>query len=297
MIRSRHRLGFAAVALSSIGWSLGGLFTRLIPLDYWTILAWRGIFGGLGLLAILLFWRRNEHWRELRDMGWSGWLFVLQSAACMIFYLTALRHTSVANVAVIYATAPFLAAGLGWMVLRERPTVSSIVASVVALSGVAVMVSFGDGGTMVGDLLAFGMTATMASTMVIARNFPRIPILSTSCVSSLLSGVLGWPIGTPLAVSAHAIWLLAAFGVLNFAIALPLFTMGARILPPTETALIGAMETPIAPFWVWLAFREVPSAATFIGGSIVFFAVAAHLVWAEVRRNRVDLATQPVAPT
>lgn len=297
MIRSRHRLGFAAVALSSIGWSLGGLFTRLIPLDYWTMLAWRGIFGGLGLLAVLLFWRRNEHWRELRDMGWSGWFFVLQSAACMIFYLTALRHTSVASVAVIYATAPFLAAGLGWVVLRERPTVSSIVASVVALFGVAIMVGFGDGGTMVGDLLAFGMTATMASTMVIARNFPRIPILSTSCVSSLLSGILCWPIGMPLAVSAHEIWLLTAFGVLNFAIALPLFTMGARILPPTETALIGAMETPIAPFWVWLAFREVPSAPTFIGGSIVFFAVATHLVWAEVRRNRVDLATQPVAPT
>jgi drug/metabolite transporter (DMT)-like permease len=295
--RSRHRLGFAAVALSSIGWSLGGLFTRLIHLEEWAMLAWRGLFGGFGLLLVLLLWRREEHWRELRSMGWSGWLFVLQSAACMIFYLTALRHTSVANVAVIYATAPFLAAGLGWVVLRERPALSSVVASAIALLGVAIMVGLGDGGSVVGDLLALGMTSAMASTMVVARNFPRIPILSTSCVSSLLSGILCWPIGSPLAVTPHELWLLAAFGVLNFAIVLPLFTMGARILPPIETALIGAMETPIAPFWVWLAFREVPSVPTVIGGLIVFCAVTAHLGWSEWRRNRGDLATQPVAPT
>ena len=43
-------------------------------------------------------------------MGWPGWLFVAQSAAGMIFYLAALRNTSVANVAVIHATSPFTAA-------------------------------------------------------------------------------------------------------------------------------------------------------------------------------------------
>jgi drug/metabolite transporter (DMT)-like permease len=294
---SRRRLGFAAVVLSSIGWSLGGLFTRAIPLDYWTMLAWRGTFGGLGLLIVLMLWRRNDHWRELRSMGWFGWLFVLQSAAGMIFYLAALRHTSVANVAVIYATAPFLAAALGWLVLRERPTISSIVASCVALAGVAIMVGLGDGGSLWGDLLALGMTFTMASTMVIARNFSRIPILSTACVSSLLSGVVCWPLGSPWAVSAQELWLLAAFGVLNFAVALPLFTMGARVLPPIETALVAAMETPIAPFWVWLAFNEVPGIPTVVGGAIVFFAVTMHLVWSELRGSRVDLASHPVAPT
>jgi drug/metabolite transporter (DMT)-like permease len=106
-----------------------------------------------------------------------------------------------------------------------------------------------------------------------------------------------WPLGTPLEASVPEIGLLGVFGVLNFVIALPLFAYGAKVLPPMETALIGALETPIAPFWVWLAFREVPSTPSFIGGSIVFVAVMAHLIWAEWRRSRVDLATLPVAPT
>ena len=35
-----------------MAWSLGGLFTRLIPLDSWTMVAWRGLFGAAGLAAL-----------------------------------------------------------------------------------------------------------------------------------------------------------------------------------------------------------------------------------------------------
>jgi len=273
-----RRLGFLLVTGSALAWSLGGVFTRLIAVDTGALLAWRGLFGALGLGLVMLALREKNVWRGLCNMGWLGWLFILQSAAGMVCYLTALRHTSVANVAVIYATAPFLAAGLGWVVLRERPTASSIIASVTALGGVALMVGFGSRGGLTGDLLALGMTWSMASTMVIARNYRDIPIMSTACISSLLSALLAWPFGAPLAVNGHELLLLALFGVINFAIGLPLFTYGARLLPAIETALVGAVDAPLAPFWVWLAFRETPSTATIIGGGIVFTAVAVHLM-------------------
>jgi drug/metabolite transporter (DMT)-like permease len=260
---------------------MGGLFTRVIQLDNWTMLAWRGIFGALGLIAVMVALRQRHVWQSLRNMGWMGWLYVVQSAAGMAFYLTALRHTSVANVAVIYATAPFLAAGLGWLVMRERPTTSSIVASGVGLCGVALMVGFGKPGGWLGDLLALGMTWSMATTMVVARHYRDIPIMLTACISSLLSGLLSWPFGTPLAVTGHDLMLLALFGIVNFAIGLPLFTYGARLLPPIETALIGAVDAPLAPLWVWLAFDETPGVTTIIGGTLVFVAVAVHLIVGE----------------
>jgi drug/metabolite transporter (DMT)-like permease len=284
MTRSGHRIGFILVSASAVAWSLGGLFTRIIQLDSWTMLAWRGIFGALGLAAVMVALRQRDTLLTLRNMGWLGWLFVLQSALGMIVYLTALRHTTVANVAVIYATAPFLAAGLGWLVLRERPTTSSIVASVVALIGVAVMVGFGHKGGLLGDLLALGMTWAMASTMVVARHYRGIPILLTACISSLLSGIVSWPFAAALSVSRHDLMLLALFGVVNFAIGLPLFTYGARLLPAIETALIGAVDAPLAPLWVWLAFNETPSLSTIIGGAIVFSAVAIHLIVGEANR-------------
>lgn len=296
MSRATHRLGVLLITTSSVAWSMGGLFTRMIALDSWTMLAWRGLFGALGLAVAIAVQRRHDTWSNLRNMGWLGWLYVLQSAAGMTFYLTALRHTSVANVAVIYATAPFIAAALGWLVMREKPTTSSVIASTVALLGVAVMVGFGSGGTLSGDLLALGTTWSMASTTVIARNFPSIPILPTACLASLLSALLAWPFGTPLAVSANDMFLLALFGIINFAIALPLFTIGAKLLPAIETALIGAVDAPLAPLWVWLAFREVPGISTMIGGGIVFAAVALHLLFAETRRSGPAATLVKTAP-
>jgi drug/metabolite transporter (DMT)-like permease len=278
---TRHRLGFLLVTASAVAWSLGGLFTRLIPLDNWTVLAWRGLFGAIGLAAAMVITRQRDAVRSIRRLGWRGWSYVVQTAGGMILYITALKYTTVAHVAIIYATAPFMAAGLGWMVLRERPSRSSVAASVVALGGVIGMMGFSSGGFW-GELAAFGTTASMAVTMVVARNYPEIPIMPAACLSSLLSGVACRFFATPLAVTHQELSLLALFGIVNFSIGLPLFTWGARLLPAIETALIGAVDAPLAPLWVWLAFGEAPSLSTILGGSVVFIAVAAHLVASEL---------------
>jgi drug/metabolite transporter (DMT)-like permease len=275
--RAQHRLGFLFVTGSAIAWSLGGVFTRVIHVDSWTMVAWRGLFGAASIAAVLMVTGERAWWTRLKAMRPVGWLFIVQSALGMVCYLTALRHTTVANVAVIYATAPFLAAALGWWVMRERPTRSSIGASLAALAGVAVMVGVDGRGGWVGDLLAFVMTLSMATATVGARNFPDLPIALTACLSSLLSAACAWPLGSPLEVSHRDLALLALFGIVNFGLGLPLFVLGARRLPAIETALIGAVDAPLAPLWVWLAFNETPATGTLIGGGIVFAAVGVHL--------------------
>ena len=80
-----------------------------------------------------------------------------------------------------------------------------------------------------------------------------------------------------MAVTGHELFLLALFGIVNSAVGLALFTLGAKMLPAIETALIGALDAPLAPLWVWLVFSETPSTSTMIGGAIIFIAVAAHL--------------------
>jgi len=295
-ISSAHRRGFWLVTASAVAWSAGGLFTRLLPLDNWTMGAWRGIFGALGLAILLYLLRQSDDWRALRHMGWSGWLYVLQSALGMTCYLAALTHTTVASVAIIYATTPLLAAGLSFLFLRERPAKSAVFGTVLALVGVAIMMGLGRETGLVGDVLAFGMALSMAVATVVARHYPKIPILSTACLSSLLSGLWCWPFGTPLSVSGQELGTLALFGCVNFAIGLPLFTMGARLLPAIETALIGSLDAPLAPLWVWLAFQETPSGSTLLGGAIVFAAVGVHLLAASRgRRSRCVWCCAPSA--
>ncbi len=286
MNESHYRLGLALITASAVAWSTAGLFTRLLALDSWTMLAWRGVFGALGIGVFMLVLEGWNAWTSALRMGWPGLLFIICSTVGMIFFITSLTHTTVAHVAVIYATIPFTAAALAWVFLGENPTASAIIASIAAFAGVALMVGLSVEGTLVGDLLAFGMTFSMSAMTVIARSFSNISVLAAAALSALLAGIACWPLGAPLAVNGHEFLLLALFGLVNSAVGLGLFTVGARFLPAIETALIGSLDAPLAPIWVWLAFDETPSTITLIGALIVFTAVVTHLVLSAIKSTR-----------
>ncbi len=223
---------------------------------------------------------------QYRRLGFGGWGFAVISALGMLCFITGLRLTTVAHVAIIYATVPLVAAALGWMFLRERMLRSALVASLIALAGVSVMMGLGREGTLGGDVLAFGMTLSLAAIMVISRRLPDLPIMAAAALSALLCGVAALPFADGLAVSGADLGMLALFGLVNSALGLSLFSLGARYLPAVETALIAALDAPLAPVWVWLVFAETPGPATLGGGGIVFAVVALHL-WRENRRQRV----------
>ncbi|WP_426136897.1 DMT family transporter, partial [Phyllobacterium sp. SL163] len=202
MSAAGYRLGLVFVTGSAVAWSTAGFFTRLIQLDSWTMLAWRGIFGAIAIALVIFALEGRKSWLAFRTMGLPGWMFAAVSAIGMIFFITSLRHTTVAHGAVIYATVPFVAAGLSWLVLNEQPTRSAIIASLFALAGVALMMGLGVEGGLLGDVLAFGMTVCMAIMMVIARRYRNIPIMPAACLSALLSGLVCWPLGDPLAITS-----------------------------------------------------------------------------------------------
>ena len=137
----RHAQGILLIILSAIAYSSAGFFTRLIHLDAWTMLFWRGLFAGLMILCVIAAQERRNTWGAIRAIGRPGLAAALCSTAATIFYINALRHSSVADVAVIFAAAPFLTAGLGWLWLGITETWITLVASFVTLLGVSIMVS------------------------------------------------------------------------------------------------------------------------------------------------------------
>lgn len=110
----------ALVAGSAVAYSLAGYFTRLTPLDVMTLLFWRGIVAGLMILVVVAVQERGAVWPAIRATGWTGLLTATMGMIASYLYLAAFRHTTVADVSVIYATLPFVAAALGWLLLRER---------------------------------------------------------------------------------------------------------------------------------------------------------------------------------
>ena len=271
-------LGVLLVTASAVAWSTTGLFTIAIALDGATMLVWRGVFGCVGLLIALLLLQGPSGFAGFRHLGRAGWTYAVVSAFGMICFITSLRLTSVAHVAIIYAVVPFLAAALAWFLLREAPGRDALIASGVALIGVVIMIGLGSDGSLAGDALAFGMTLAMAYMMVIARRHPGIPTLPAAALSALLSAFASLPFASGLSVDVDQALLLAAFGLVNSALGLALFLMGSARIPPVQTALIGALDAPLAPLWVWLVFAETPTNATLLGASIVFGAVLWHIL-------------------
>lgn len=280
MSLSAYSRGLVAVSAATVALSTAGLMTRLVLIDGPTLLFLRGTIAGVFLLAVLAVTARRRIIADFVRLRWPGLLICATSAACAVLFIGALYTTSVAHVAIIFATCPFLAAGLGFLLLGERPGRVALIASGVATAGVAVMIGSGEEGTLFGDLLAFAMTAMVALWTVLVRRYPDKPALPCTVVSCFLSAMVALPFATPLAASSHDLLVVLGFGVLAFSLGFLLLTIGARDVPPVESALIGALDAPLAPFWVWLFLGDVPALTTLIGGMVVLSAVVGHVLLA-----------------
>jgi drug/metabolite transporter (DMT)-like permease len=283
----RHAKGILLIVLSAIAYSSAGFFTRLIHLDAWTMLFWRGLFAGLMILCVIVIQEQRRTWSAIRAIGRPGIAAALCSTTATIFYINALRHTSVADVAVLFATAPFITAGLGWLWFGVRELWTTIASSLVALLGVSIMMGGAiTEGHLFGDVLGFGMALCMAMMMLIIRDRHETPMLPAACLSALLCPLLVWPFASPLDVSLIELLKLFLFGTTQFGLGLIFLTIGGQMVSATENALVNTLETPLAIAWVWVCFAEVPTVANFVGGIIVMAAVAAH-VW---QSNRLRIA-------
>lgn len=271
-------LGTLLLAASAVAYSSAGFYTRLIEVDAWTMLFWRGLFAGLFLMGMVAVRERGRIVPAVRAIGRDGLLIALCSALATVCFLNALRLSTVADVMVIDATVPFVTAGLAWLILGEREDRVTLLATIAALIGVAVMAGPAiAGGRLLGDLLTFAMVVLMSMVLVLIRRNPGISMIPALALSAFLCTLIVLPFAQPLSVSGANLGLLALFGASQFGLGLLLLALGTPLVSATRGALIGTLQTPLAPLWVWLAFSEAPAVATLIGGAIVMAAVVADV--------------------
>jgi drug/metabolite transporter (DMT)-like permease len=278
-MRKETWFGTALLAASAVAYSSGGFYTRLIETDAWTMLFWRGVFGGLFLFGVVAWHEHGRIVQAVRDIGRDGMLIAVCSAVATVCFLNALRLSSVADVLVIDATIPFMTAGIAWLVIGEREDRVTLLATLAALAGVVVMTGSAlVGGRWQGNLLAFAMAVLMATVLVVIRRNPRVSMLPAVGLSAFLCALIVLPWARPLSVSGSELFQLGLFGTTQFGLGLLLLSFGTPLVSATRGALIGTLQTPLGVFWVWLAFSEAPAAATLAGGAIVLAAVICDVV-------------------
>ncbi|MEM7734056.1 MAG: DMT family transporter [Pseudomonadota bacterium] len=269
--RSDYSLGILLLLTSALTFSTAGLFTKGVVAGAWAVIFWRGLFAGL--FTTLWTVHRGTFRQNFFSMGRSGLAVGVIGAIGTACFIPAFKLTSIANVALIFASSPLIASVLAWVFIGERPSGRTIAGACMALIGVAIIVagSFG-ASSLRGDALALVMTVVMSGVMVIYRARPETPGAGPSVLQSLFLLPPSFLLGQPLQTQPFEIAILMAFGIL-FAIASVTLAEGAKRVPSGQTALLSSLETPLAPLLAFLVLSEVPNTAAFIGGMVVFAAV------------------------
>jgi drug/metabolite transporter (DMT)-like permease len=292
--RGEERIGYLLVFLSALMWSFGGAIARFIHAgDSWTVVFWRSLWAAAFLVGFMV-WR--DGWRGMvalfRGMGWPGLAVALCFGVASTCFVVALAYTTVANILLMQAGVPLLAALFAWALFREKISRETWIAISAVITGVAIMVSDSLDGEVspLGDGLALLIAVVFSAATVITRRFSHVRMTPATCLGTLFAAAFAASQASTLGVSGRDMGLLFAFGVLNLGLGLAFFATGARLVPAAIAALLGTFEPLLGPVWVWLVHSEVPSARTIIGGAVVFVALLTH-IGLEMRRQ-----SRPVRP-
>lgn len=285
-----ERVGYLLIFLSALVWSFGGTIARFIDTgDSWTVVFWRSLWA-VAFLICFMVWR--DGWRGtlrlFRDMGLPGLAVAICFATASTSFVVALSYTTVANILLMQAGVPLLAALLAWALFRERVSSATWVAIAAVIAGVAIMVSESLDGAVspIGDGLALLIAVMFSIATVITRRFAHVRMTPATCLGAMFAAIFAASQASELAVSGRDMGFLFAFGVVNLGLGLAFFTIGARLVPAAVAALLGTFETILGPIWVWLVHSEVPSLRTIVGGAVVVTALLVHIGLEFKRQSR-----------
>jgi drug/metabolite transporter, DME family len=290
MVISKQGLGTGVgfVLLANLGWSLSGIFVRLLPqLNFWQINAWRGYWAAIALLVYLLVAYRSQALQKFRDLPTLAMVMsALFFSVGTTFYILSLTKVSTATVSVIGATSPLFTGLLSPWITGERPKLVTWIAAFLALLGMITIVYGGlERGALMWQLFCLGVPFTFAMQTLLLRRYRHYDVMPAICVGGILMFISCGAFSIMNDVSFNAFtldWrsmaLLMLMGPVQLALPLIFYGMGAKTVPAITLSLLAMMDAIINPFWSWLFAGEVPEKLAIVGGSIILAAVAIAVI-------------------
>jgi drug/metabolite transporter, DME family len=295
----RYGTGVICVLAAGTLWSLMGLMLRQIDdASVWAILFWRSVGMAPVLLACICWTSKGRPLAAVRSVGIAGAIGGLSLVVAFAGAIFAIQTTTVANAVFLFTASPFVAAILGWLLLREQVRPATWAAIALAVIGMFIMVREGLAiGAMQGNIAAL-LSAAGFGAFSVALRWGRVAdmtpaVLLGSLFSIATAAIVLTVQRAPIIVSPHDITIAMAIGAVVLATGMALYTLGSRVIPAADLTLISMVEVMLAPVWVWLILNETASAGTFIGGAVLLGAVAFNAVAGARGRPSEGVARHP----
>ena len=261
--------------------SVGGPIIRLADdIGEWQFLFYRALGAAAAILAYLLISGRPVL-VLVRGAGATGVVAGLCLSVAFTGYVWGVMHSTVANALFLYSPAPVFAALFGWLVMREPVARSMWLAMAGVIAGVGIMIGEGLAeADLLGDLASLSAAVGFAGFVVGIRRGRQtdmsVTILIGAVITMAASAGMALVGGTGLVAPTVDAGLAVTYGALVIGAGIVMLTIGAKSVPAAEIIVLSMSEVVLASIWVWLAFGEVPSVLTLVGGAIVLASIAAQ---------------------
>jgi len=193
-------------------------------------------------------------------------------------FIISIARIDAATTLLLQSLAPFSAALLGWLLLREKVDGHTWAAMATAVVGVAIMGSTWDSSSAVGISVACCIPLMLGVYTVLLRDSqqrdPRAQVFFTGVIGIVIGLVASAATGD-FALPLRDVCLGLVSGGVLLGVGLPIFNAAGRHVPAARTSLLLLSEIVLAPIWVWLVVNEVPAGRTVAGGAVILLA----LVW------------------
>ncbi len=267
--------GYILCLLAGFCLSFGGPIIRSFENpNPWLVLFWRSIFFVIALIIFLVFTYKKDAFYIIKRSGLPGILGGVFLSFSFVGYIFAMTETTIANVVFIISTQTLFLAVFGYFFLKEKISLRSFFAIILAMSGVVLMI--GDSissGSLLGNLAALLIPINFSILITLIRKNPKLDMVPAIFYSGVLSALYGFILSESLTISNKDLSLAFLLGVPQLAFGFIFVTIGSRTTPAATVGLLMLTESIFGPIWGWLIFTEIPPLSVFIAGSLILGAV------------------------
>jgi len=285
------RKGLIFVFMAGVLWSTVGLGIRLIEEStVWQILLYRSISLSIFLAMVIYLRSHGNFLKVVKAAGLPGCIAGLALVGAYSGGIYGIQSTSVANAMLLFAAAPFMAAMLGWIFLRERVRKATWVAILFAIVGIGIMVQdkTQSGAALLGNLAALGGAfgfAVFSVALRWGRSGDMLPAVFLSGIFAIfITSTICFFNGLSFRISVNDTSISMGMGVFQVGAGLVLYTLGSKTIPAAELTLLSLAEVLLGPLWVYLFLNEVATLNTLLGGLVLLLAIAGNAISGALRK-------------
>lgn len=230
--------------------------------------------------AVMLRIMRGGVVRPLLSMSKVGVIAAVLLTIDRYAFVAAVQTTTVANTLIFFAAVPAFTAVVAFFLLKERCGIVNGIAIAASLAGVAIICGSDlERDTLVGNGLAVVSALFYTFYIVCLRFAKRDEVLESLCLSGILGAVSALPFTDVSGLTPGSLAIVALQGLVLLPAGFALYFSGTRYLPAAEVALIGLLETVLAPVWAWAVIAETPTPRAMLGGAVVVFAILGQALY------------------